>query len=86
MAGVQVTDPKAAQCGEVLKGVLKPHQCKLFATRVHARTAGRRADGVVGGRLRGVLQLRPPARWSAHRARAAISSALTREAGHVAAL
>jgi hydrogenase expression/formation protein HypD len=32
VAGVQVTDPKAAQCGEVLKGVLKPHQCKLFAT------------------------------------------------------
>jgi hydrogenase expression/formation protein HypD len=30
-AGVHVTDPKAAQCGEVLKGVLKPHQCKLFA-------------------------------------------------------
>jgi hydrogenase expression/formation protein HypD len=30
MAGVQVTDPNAAQCGEVLKGVLKPHQCKLF--------------------------------------------------------
>ncbi|MEP6508172.1 MAG: hydrogenase formation protein HypD, partial [Gemmatimonadales bacterium] len=29
-AGVRVTDPKAAQCGEVLKGVLKPHQCKLF--------------------------------------------------------
>jgi hydrogenase expression/formation protein HypD len=28
--GVRVTDPKAAQCGEVLKGVLKPHQCKLF--------------------------------------------------------
>jgi hydrogenase expression/formation protein HypD len=25
-----VTDPKAAQCGEVLKGVLKPAQCKLF--------------------------------------------------------
>ena len=28
--GVRVTDPKAAQCGEVLKGALKPHQCKLF--------------------------------------------------------
>ena len=28
--GVRVTDPKAAQCGEVLKGVLKPQQCKLF--------------------------------------------------------
>jgi hydrogenase expression/formation protein HypD len=30
MPGVRVTDPKAAQCGEVLKGVLKPHHCKLF--------------------------------------------------------
>jgi hydrogenase expression/formation protein HypD len=28
--GVRVTDPKAAQCGEVLKGVLRPVQCKLF--------------------------------------------------------
>ena len=27
---IRVTDPKAAQCGEVLKGVLKPPQCKLF--------------------------------------------------------
>jgi len=29
---IEVTDPVAAQCGEVLKGVLKPHQCKLFGT------------------------------------------------------
>jgi hydrogenase expression/formation protein HypD len=28
--GVRATDPKAAQCGEVLTGSLKPHQCKLF--------------------------------------------------------
>ena len=28
--GVRVADPKACQCGEVLKGVLKPEQCKLF--------------------------------------------------------
>ncbi len=28
--GLRVTDPMAAQCGEVLKGVLKPAQCKLF--------------------------------------------------------
>ena len=28
--GIRVTDPKAAQCGEVLKGVLRPNQCKLF--------------------------------------------------------
>jgi hydrogenase expression/formation protein HypD len=32
LPGVRVTDPKAAQCGEVLKGVLKPEQCKLFGT------------------------------------------------------
>jgi hydrogenase expression/formation protein HypD len=30
--GISVADPKAAQCGEVLKGVLKPHECKLFGT------------------------------------------------------
>ena len=32
LPGVRVTDPRAAQCGEVLKGVLKPPQCKLFGT------------------------------------------------------
>ena len=26
--GVRVTDPKACQCGEVLKGVIKPWQCR----------------------------------------------------------
>lgn len=30
LPGIRVTDPTAAQCGEVLKGVLKPHQCRLF--------------------------------------------------------
>ena len=30
LPGVRVTDPRAAQCGEILKGVLKPPQCKLF--------------------------------------------------------
>jgi hydrogenase expression/formation protein HypD len=30
VAPVAVADPVAAQCGEVLKGALKPHQCKLF--------------------------------------------------------
>ncbi len=30
LPGIRVTDPKAAQCGEVLKGVLSPPQCKLF--------------------------------------------------------
>jgi hydrogenase expression/formation protein HypD len=30
VSDIEVADPVAAQCGEVLKGVLKPHQCKLF--------------------------------------------------------
>jgi hydrogenase expression/formation protein HypD len=30
--GVRVADPKACQCGEVLKGVIKPWQCKVFGT------------------------------------------------------
>ena len=29
---VRVADPKACQCGEVLKGAIKPHQCKVFGT------------------------------------------------------
>ncbi len=30
--GVRVADPKACQCGEVLKGVLKPWECKVFGS------------------------------------------------------
>ena len=32
MPGVRVADPKACQCGEVLKGVLTPWECKVFGT------------------------------------------------------
>ena len=30
--GLRVADPKACQCGEVLKGVIKPWQCRVFGT------------------------------------------------------
>jgi hydrogenase expression/formation protein HypD len=30
--GVRVADPTACQCGEVLKGVIKPWECKVFGT------------------------------------------------------
>jgi hydrogenase expression/formation protein HypD len=30
--GVRIADPKACQCGEVLKGVIKPWECKVFGT------------------------------------------------------
>ncbi|HEX2116330.1 MAG TPA: hydrogenase formation protein HypD [Alphaproteobacteria bacterium] len=29
---VSIPDPKSCQCGEVLKGVIKPYQCKVFGT------------------------------------------------------
>ena len=29
---VKIADPKSCQCGEVLKGVIKPQQCKVFGT------------------------------------------------------
>jgi hydrogenase expression/formation protein HypD len=32
LPGLRIADPKACQCGEVLKGVLKPWQCKVFGT------------------------------------------------------
>jgi hydrogenase expression/formation protein HypD len=32
LPGLRVADPTACQCGEVLKGVLKPWQCKVFGT------------------------------------------------------
>jgi hydrogenase expression/formation protein HypD len=30
--GLRIADPKACQCGEVLKGVIKPWECKVFGT------------------------------------------------------
>ncbi len=30
--GVRVADPKSCQCGEVLKGVIKPWECRVFGT------------------------------------------------------
>jgi len=29
---LKIADPKSCQCGEVLKGIIKPHQCKVFGT------------------------------------------------------
>ena len=29
---LKIADPKSCQCGEVLKGVIKPQQCKVFGT------------------------------------------------------
>ena len=56
--GVRVADPKACQCGEVLKGVIKPWECKVFGTACTPDHADRHVHGLARGRLRRVLQLR----------------------------
>jgi hydrogenase expression/formation protein HypD len=38
MPGVRVADPKACQCGEVLKGAIKPWECKVFGTACTPQT------------------------------------------------
>ncbi len=43
MPGVRVADPKACQCGEVLKGVIKPWECKVFGTACTRRPRSARA-------------------------------------------
>lgn len=35
---LKIADPKSCQCGEVLKGVIKPHQCKIFGTQCSPET------------------------------------------------
>ena len=53
--GIRVTDPKAAQCGEVLKGVLEACSMQAVRQRMHARESGRRPDGLFRRLLRGIL-------------------------------
>jgi hydrogenase expression/formation protein HypD len=38
VANLKIADPKACQCGEVLKGVIKPHECKVFGTACTPQT------------------------------------------------
>ena len=35
---VTVADPRSCQCGEVLKGVIRPHQCKVFGSACTPQT------------------------------------------------
>src|SRR5262245_47974733 len=38
LPNLKIADPKSCQCGEVLKGVIKPHQCKVFGTACTPQT------------------------------------------------
>ena len=56
--GVRVADPKDYQCGEVLKGVIKPWECKVLGGAGLSRARDRDLHGLARGGVRGVLQLR----------------------------
>ena len=58
--GVRVADPKACQCGEVLKGVIRPWECKVFGTACTPERPIGTCMVSSRGRLRRLLQLRPP--------------------------
>ena len=62
--GVRVADPKACQCGEVLKGAIKPWECKVFGTACTPETPDRHLHGLLRGCVRRLLQLRAPAQGS----------------------
>ncbi len=36
--GLKIADPRSCQCGEVLKGVIRPWECKVFGTRCTPQT------------------------------------------------
>jgi hydrogenase expression/formation protein HypD len=38
VASLKIADPKSCQCGEVLKGVIKPHECKVFGSACTPQT------------------------------------------------
>jgi hydrogenase expression/formation protein HypD len=38
MPNIKIADPKSCQCGEVLKGVIKPWQCKVFGSACTPQT------------------------------------------------
>ena len=38
LPNLKIADPKSCQCGEVLKGVIKPRECKLFGKQCNPET------------------------------------------------
>lgn len=38
VASIKIADPKSCQCGEVLKGVIRPWECKVFGTSCSPET------------------------------------------------
>ena len=66
---MRVADPKACQCGEVLKGVIKPWECKVFGTACTPETRSAPAwsrPRVRAPRTTPTAASRASARWCEH--------------------
>ena len=57
VGGIHTAESPICRSGEVLQGLIKPHECAAFGKRVHAAQPARRDDGLLRGRLRRVLPL-----------------------------
>ena len=62
LGALQVKEPAECRAGEVLRGSAQTAPVSRLRDPLHARAPARRADGVLGGCLRGLLQLRPAPR------------------------
>ncbi len=54
---IATQESSVCRSGEVLQGLIKPHECAAFGTGVHAAQPARRDHGLQRGCLRGVLPL-----------------------------
>ena len=57
VTGIDTHESTVCRSGEVLQGLIKPHECEAFGTALHAPQPARRHHGLQRGRLRGVLPL-----------------------------
>ncbi len=62
LPGIASPDPRACRCGDVLRGALRPGRVQGVRHRVHPRPPHRQLHGVVGGRLRRRVPVRPRCR------------------------
>ncbi len=63
VAGIQTEESSDCRSGEVLQGLIKPHECAAFGTLCTPRNAARRHHGQQRGCLRRLLRLPPTRRY-----------------------
>ena len=85
VGGIHTDESSICRSGEVLQGLIKPHECEAFGKECTPRNPLGRDDGVVGGRVRRLLPLSPAGHpgggrrsWLSRRSTSTPGSALRR--------